>query len=130
MNVGQLVVKKIVSLPLTSTMREVAKTMRENDVSSVLLVDDMGGIVSIVTERDITKAVAEGMDYSTPATKLGNSPVISVERETSLVEALEVMGEKRIRHLVVTDEGKPLGVVSLREIANTLTVISYAETSY
>ncbi|AEB95128.1 MULTISPECIES: CBS domain-containing protein [Metallosphaera] len=130
MNVGQLVSKKIVTLSASSSVREAAKTMRENDVSSVLLVGEKGEIRAIVTERDVTRAVAEGLDYSIPAVKIGMSPVISVDRNLSVLEALEIMGEKRIRHVLVKDGDKPIGVVSLREMANALSLLAFAETSY
>ncbi|QKR00702.1 CBS domain-containing protein [Metallosphaera tengchongensis] len=129
MNVGQLISKDLVSLPSSSTMRDVAKAMRDNDVSSVILLGE-GGEVTIVTERDVTRAVAEGLDYSTPAKKLGKGPVISIEKNRPLIEALELMGEKKIRHLLVTDRGKPVGVVSIREVANTLSLMMVSETSY
>lgn len=127
MNVGQLVVKKLVSLPVSSSMREVAKVMKENDVSSVILTNEKGEIVAIVTERDITRAVADGLDYSTPAGRIGNGPVISVERDLPLLEALELMGEKKIRHLLVKDRDQPVGVVSLREVANTISLMNFAD---
>ncbi len=127
MNVGQLVVKKMVSLPIASSIREVAQVMRENDVSSVVLTNERGEIVAIVTERDITRAVADGLDYSTPAGKIGKGPVISVDRDLPLFEALELMGEKKIRHLLVKDKDQPLGIVSLREIANTISLMNFAD---
>lgn len=129
MIVKQLISKEIVRVGKDATLREVAKVMREKDVSSVLLTDG-DEAVGIVTERDVTGAVAEGLDYNTPAERLAKRPLITIEGERNVYEALELMGQKRIRHLVVTEGGKPVGIVSLREVANTIGLMMAEENRY
>ena len=100
-----------------ATVQEGSRRMRDDKVGS-LLVEHDGRIVGIVTETDIIrKAVAGGGDLSKE--KMGtimNSPVISIEIQRSPQDAHEMMADYQVRHLAVTDKGKIVGVLSVRDL--------------
>ncbi len=110
--------------PLTvkkdSSVQEAAKIMFNNKVGSVLVVDNDGKLIGIVTERDLVYLVASGklhLASEYPVWEImTENPVTASPRET-IDDALSRMKEIRVRHLpVVDEEGKPIGVVSIRDI--------------
>lgn len=95
-----------------------AKLMRDKNVSSVLVVDDAGALVGILTERDLThKIVAEGVacDGLSVAELMTPNPV-TADPLDRVWEGARKMSEHRIRHLPVTEQGRPVGVVSSEDI--------------
>jgi CBS domain-containing protein len=101
-----------------STITDAARAMRDDDIGDVLIVegDELRGLV---TDRDIAvRAVAEGMDTtSTPAIQIATTDLVTLEADATIEDAIRLMKEKDIRRLPVTDGGRPVGVVSLGDLA-------------
>ncbi len=113
------------SPPLTvnekTPLREAAKVMCENRVGSVLVVGEDGSLRGILTERDVTCATArERADVpicDMPVWEFMTPDPVYVHPETPITEVLEKFRELGVRHMPVVDkEGKPLGVISVRDI--------------
>lgn len=107
-----------ISMPMTSTVAEAARKMRDADIGDVIVLED-SQLCGIVTDRDIVvRAIAEGRD---PAkVKLGDicSRDMTTLSPTDTVEdAVRLMRDKAIRRLPVVEKGKPVGVVSLGDLA-------------
>ena len=96
---------------------EVAQKMRDDRVGA-LLVEWNGEIVGIVTEWDIIeKVVAHGKDFTTTTAKdVITSPTNSIQATNSLQNALEIMKNLGVRHLVVREAEKVIGIVTLRDL--------------
>ncbi len=96
---------------------EVAQKMRDDRVGA-LLVEWNGEIVGIVTERDIIeKVVAHGKDFATTTVKdVMTSPANSIQVTNSLQNTLEIMKALGVRHLVVREAEKVIGIVTLRDL--------------
>ncbi|BCU69867.1 CBS domain-containing protein [Stygiolobus caldivivus] len=130
MIVGQLVgEKELVSLSHSSSIREVAKVMEENAVSSVVLKED-DKIVGIVTEKDIVKAVSKGLSYDYPAYEIASKNIIKIDYHKSVYDAYDMMMRNNIRHLVVEKDGKCVGVLSIRELSKALSLMLAESMSY
>jgi len=106
----------------TLPIEEVAKKMFENDVSSVMVVDNTGRLVGIVTEKDVVGAVAIGrIGSNLPVARFMKENPITVGPDTPLDEVLEKMRRFNIRHLPVVDKGgKPVGMVSQRDLLDVV----------
>jgi len=100
-----------------TSVAEVAQKFRDHRVGA-LLVEWNGEIVGIVTERDIIeKVVAHGKEFATTTAKeVMTSPTHSIEATNSLQNALEMMKDLGVRHLVVREAGKVIGIVTLRDL--------------
>lgn len=108
-----------VSVPSTATASEAAARMRDRDIGDVIVVDN-GSIVGIVTDRDITvRVVANGKDpHQTPVAQICTEPVITVLADDKAETAVDLMRKYAVRRLpVVDDDGKPVGIVSLGDLA-------------
>lgn len=92
-----------------------ARLMKEQNTGS-LIVTVNGEPKGIVTERDMLyKIVAEDLPPAhIQVHKIMSSPLISVDTDTPIRKALEIMNDRHIRHLLVTEKGKTVGLVTQR----------------
>lgn len=99
------------------TLKEAAIKMAHDQVGAVLVRQE-GRYAGILSETDIVrKALAQGMDMeSCPVTKVMSSPLITIDIEQSVTDANELMSSNRIRHLVVTELGEVVGILSVRDL--------------
>jgi CBS domain-containing protein len=101
-----------------ATAREAAALMRDQDIGDVLVQDD-GGSLGIVTDRDIvTRAVATGQDPN--EVRLGDictNDIQTVSIDTSVEDVIRLMSDKAVRRIPVCEGNKPVGVVSLGDLA-------------
>jgi len=107
-----------VALPVTASLIDTAMAMRDADVGAVVVLED-GQICGIVTDRDIViRGIASG-NY--PATvKLGeicSRDLTTLAPTDSVEDAVRLMREKTIRRLPVVEHGRPVGIVSLGDLA-------------
>ena len=107
------------TLPAGATVREAAETMRANDIGDVIAIDDKGGIVGIVTDRDIAvRVVAEGRDpRATRIEDIASRELTAVSPDDPLERAVELMRERAVRRLPVVKRGKVVGIVSIGDLA-------------
>ena len=114
--VGQLMTREVSSIAEGSSIQEAAQFMQANRIGS-LLVEKNAQYIGIITETDVVRAVAEGPDV-TEITVQGvmSSPILSVDRNLSPQYARDLMADRRIRHLAVTEEEKIVGIISVRDL--------------
>ena len=102
------------ALPLTGSVMEAARQMRQRRVGAALVTDRDGGLVGIFTGRDaVDRVLAEGKDPSatTLAEVMTRDPFTLTARHDA-IEALRLMQDARCRHLPIVQEGRLLGIVS------------------
>ena len=99
-------------------LQEVATMMREGDVGSLPVVES-GKLVGIVTDRDIVvRAVAEGMEPSTPVSEAMTKEIFAVRPDDFVFEAIRMMGDKQVRRIPVVEEsGELAGIIAMADIA-------------
>jgi CBS domain-containing protein len=97
---------------------EAARIMREDDIGDVIVIED-GRVAGIVTDRDIVvRVVAEGGDpSSTPVRDVCTTGIEAIEPGASVDDALRRMREADIRRLPVVEGDRPVGVISLGDLA-------------
>jgi CBS domain-containing protein len=95
-----------------------ARTMRDGNVGDVVILDK-GQIQGILTDRDIVvRALAEGRDPNrTTVGEICSRELTVLSPGDAVSEAVKVMREKAIRRLPVVEGGKPVGIVSLGDLA-------------
>ena len=107
-----------ITMPVASTVSEAARTMREANIGDIIVLEG-DQLYGIVTDRDIVvRTVAEGRDPETAT--LGDicSREMTTLSPTDRVEdAVRLMRDKAIRRVPVIENGTPIGIVSLGDLA-------------
>jgi CBS domain-containing protein len=100
------------------TIVDAARVMRDADIGDVVVMED-GQVSGIVTDRDIVvRAIAEGRDAdSTSVGDVCTTGVETVDPSASVDDALRIMREHDIRRLPVAKSGRPVGIISLGDLA-------------
>lgn len=118
MDLRDVMTTDVLEVELATTLQEAAQAMRERKASSVVVTED-GYLVGIFTERDVVKAVAEGIDTAISHVRDYMTPTpVAVNPDTTVEEAVQLMLDKGFRHLPVVDGERELkGIVSIRDLA-------------
>ena len=111
----------------TDTAHEAAQKMVEHDISSVIVVDDKGKLIGIVTERDLTwQIVATDLNpKETTLAKIMTKDPETVSPNDAAFHALKVMQARKFRHLPVVEGDRIIGVVSMRDLRSTIAAASF-----
>ena len=112
---------RLVSVGPQTRLADVAREMRLDDCDSVAVMTD-GRLVGIITERDLVRAIADGVDpkQATASVVMTPNPATVTTEEDVSVVALKMM-RLGIRHLPVVDAiGKPVGLLSARNLVAVL----------
>ena len=101
-------------------MSEVAQTLRERQVGAGMVVAG-GKLVGIFTERDaLFRVLAEGRDpRTTPVGEVMTRDPQTIHPDRPFVDALRMMHDGRFRHVPIVEDGRPMGMVSVREALHT-----------
>ncbi len=107
-----------IALPATSPAIAAARAMRDSDIGDVVVLDGQE-IYGIVTDRDIVvRAVAEGRDpASTSLMDICSRELTTISPDESVDKAVRMMREKAIRRLPVVEDKRPVGIVSIGDLA-------------
>ncbi len=114
--------------PETSAF-EALQLMAENNVGALLVVGEEKNLLGIFTERDYSrKVVLKGRSSKdTPVADLMTESVYWVTPDDLIEDCMSIMNDKRVRHLPVLERGRLVGLVSIRDVVNT--IISERETT-
>jgi CBS domain-containing protein len=115
--VGQLMTRNLSFIHEEASVQEAAQTMHAKRIGS-LLVKKGDDFLGIVTETDVVQAVAEQPEAVARLTvrEVMSRPIITVDRTMSPHYARDLMADRKIRHLGVTEEEKIIGVISVRDL--------------
>ena len=105
---------RIVSIDPGRTVQQAAALMREEDVSSLLVLDDAGRLAGILTDRDLrARVLAAGLPYTSTVAEVMTPEPCTLPADALAFEALLEMLARDIHHLPVVDrDGRPLGLVT------------------
>jgi CBS domain-containing protein len=108
----------------TDTLRAAAERMWRQQTGSLLVMDG-GQLAGIITERDLLRAVALGADPATATVdEAMTTEVFTVPPDMSLRDAAREMAARWIRHLPVADEGRLVGMVSMRDVTGVFAALA------
>lgn len=114
--VNDIMTSKVKTAEGTATILEAAVLMEKSKIGS-LVITSRGVPVGIVTEGDISRAVAKKLDVEKTTLKsIMGQPLITAKREMRIEEAAKLMADSKIKKLPVVDYGKLVGVVTQTDI--------------
>jgi CBS domain-containing protein len=121
---ASVMVKKVITVDEKASVKEAANIMNQFEIGSVIATRK-GKPIGIITERDLLKRiVSNGRNAEKTIVKeIMSSPLIAISPDTDLEEAAHVMFEKKIKKLIVTEQNRLVGLVSLTDIARVQPMI-------
>ena len=123
MKISKLMVKDVITMPLDASVYEATKTMNKNRIGCVVVAYN-GGIVGILTERDLLERVLEECKdpKETKISDVMTRKVIVGNPDMELVEATRLMFDNKVKKLPVVEGNQLLGLVTLTDIARATSV--------
>ena len=120
--VGNKQIQELIAVPASAMVSEAVSKMSERGIGAILIRNSQNTVDGIFTERDLMiRVVNAGRDAKTTAIgTVMSSQVRRVEGWTSIEDALSLMVVHEYRHLLVEDEGKIKGIVSIRDLMATM----------
>lgn len=116
---SEIMTNKLRIVSPDATIEEAAQIMAEEDIGWLPVVDGDGGLVGTLTDRDIAiRAVAKGRDNNVLVHQIMSPGVVAARKDESLEDAARLMRTNQIRRVAIVDEeNRPLGVISLGDVA-------------
>jgi len=106
---------ELLTVDPSAAVTEVAKRMVAKDVGAVLVFDE-GAICGILTERDVLRAVADGIDDATLVRDRMTANPETLDADDTTEHAAVLMIHGGFRHLPVVEQGEVVGVLSIRDL--------------
>jgi CBS domain-containing protein len=114
--------EKFITVERDTDVQTAARIMRDRRISS-LFVTNGKEIVGILTDSDmVRRVVAAGVDtLTTTAEKIMSAPILTIDEDKTVLDVSDLMANTHSRHLGVTQSGKLVGMISVRDILVLLT---------
>lgn len=122
MKVSEVMHTPVVSTTCHATMREACELMRSRNVGCLVVVDDLGYLAGIVTDRDVAlRGVAEGRSGAASVEAVMSRDVATVSPSADVSAAQTTMQKRGVRRLPVTDDmWRPHGMISVDDIVRSV----------
>jgi len=106
---------KVLTVEATDSVQHALEIMKERHIGALLVCGKGGKIEGVLSERDVVRALPEvgGKLLKSPVSSLMTKDVITCSPDHTVREVMEVMTEKRFRHLPVVKGGKLVGLISI-----------------
>ena len=116
--VAEVMNRDVLAVDPTASIGEAAEKMIEGGVGAVVVMEDGVRLTWIITERDLLRAVAQRARAAEARVRQWmTESVITIEPDTPIQDAAQMMFERNFRHLPVSRDGRLLGIVSLRRLS-------------
>jgi CBS domain-containing protein len=108
----------VLKIEASATVFEALKKVVAANVGSILVTDDAGQVIGIMTERDYLRKIAVfgRTSHDTLVGEIMTSPIMYVTPETTVEESMAIMTDRRIRHLPVVENDEVVGIISIGDV--------------
>ena len=114
--------KPAASVSHEASVFDALKLMAESNVGALLVVNEVGQMVGIFSERDYARKIIMlgKSSLNTPVQEIMSAHMVTIQPDQTLEEGLELMTQHHIRHLPVMEGGRLTGMVSMRDLVAAL----------
>ena len=117
LKIEHIMSKNLTVLDINSNIYEVASKMKEANIGFVPI-NDKSKIVGVITDRDIVVKILANKDNK--INDYISRDLVFININSSIEQAINLMGNKKIKRLLVEDKGKLVGIISLSDILNNM----------
>ena len=120
MNIQNILATKgahVVTIHPEQTVREALLLFIRHNIGALVVLDDAGQLIGLLSERDIIRAAPMNEAiFSRPVREVMTREPITAVPQDDLMSVANTMTEMRIRHLLVVDQGRLVGIVSIGDV--------------
>ena len=130
--ISEIMTTNVISISLETSAEVCAKLMVENNIGSIVVLDQSNKALGIITKENLIKnVIAANADASTVlALDVMTSPVITAPQTMTIIQAMQLMSKQGIRHLVILKKGKVAGMCSDTDIFKVVPQLIMLEQEY
>ena len=119
--VSRMSKRKCYTLTEVDTVRVASQNLHEKKVGSMPVLDKNKNVVGIISERDLSQFIyTERFNSNLPISQIMSRELVTCDLNTSVTELMNEMTEKKVRHILIMDGKKLLGIVSIGDVVNHL----------
>jgi len=129
--VGSIMTPNVITVKEKQTLREGAKFMYQHNIGGLIVLMDISSNesseidkpIGIITERDIARLVSFSSNLSTevPISEVMSKSLITINQNSSIKEATDLMQQNNIRRLPILDnKGKLVGIITAKDILRSI----------
>lgn len=114
--------RKVLSISADASVFDAIKMMADESVGSLVVLDENDGLVGIVTERDYArKVIVKGRSSrDTRVADIMTADVLTTSGDRTVNSCMEIMTEKKLRHLPVVEDGRVIAMVSIGDLVQAI----------
>lgn len=116
-SIAELMTQKLETINPSATAQEAAKIMSDKSISSLVVTDDTGRAIGIITERDLVRRICvhDASSKHTMVQHIMSSALVTIDAISQIDVAADIMLQNNVRHLLVVrdnDTSNPVGIIS------------------
>lgn len=112
---------RVVTARPEQSLKDATRLLTQNRIGALVVTDESGNLVGIISERDVIRAAAAHDDVlALTIGEVMTRDVITGSPEDDLRSVMETMTNRRFRHIPVLDHGKLVGIISIGDVVKNL----------
>ena len=119
--VSRMSKRKCYTLTEEDTVKTASQNLHEKKIGSMPVLDKNNNVIGIISERDLSQFIySERFNINLPVKQIMTKKLVTCDLNTSVTELMKEMTEKKIRHILIIEDKKLLGIVSIGDVVNHL----------
>tara|TARA_E500000178_G_C16692361_1_gene604324 strand:- start:184 stop:612 length:429 start_codon:yes stop_codon:yes gene_type:complete len=119
--VSRMSERECFTLSEADTVKTASQSLHAKRVGSMPVLDKNKNVIGIISERDLSQLIyVERFNINLPVTQIMTKDLVTCDLNTSVTELMDEMTEKKIRHILIMEDKKLLGIVSIGDVVNHL----------
>ena len=119
--VSRMSKRKCYTLSEADTVKVASQNLHEKKVGSMPVLNKNNEVVGIISERDLSQFIyTERFNSNLSVSQIMTKELVTCDLNTSVTELMDEMTEKKIRHILIMEDKKLLGIVSIGDVVNHL----------
>ena len=114
--------RNVISIAADASVFDAIKMMADESIGSLVVLDENGGLVGIVTERDYArKVIVKGRSSrDTRVADIMTADVLTTSCDHTVNSCMEIMTDKKLRHLPVVEDGRVIAMISIGDLVQAI----------
>ena len=119
--VSKISKKECFTLSEADTIKTASQSLHEKKVGCMPVMGKKNNVIGIISERDLSRFIyTDRFNINLSIIEIMSKELITCDLNTSVTELMEMMTEKKVRHILIMESSKLLGIVSIGDVVNHL----------